>query len=185
MPDVPTIAVLSSNEPFAGILAATLRSGRRGWRVREFHDPAAVMSYMRLAPVMLLVGDYQLGANTLADVASGIRCYSRLVSQDTQIVALASTVDETTRLRCVQAGIDEVIAKPMSPAYLEERILARLARGVSDYVEALPHYVGPERRGRFAFSDARIVPSERRIDNVISFVAHRAARETSNLRPDA
>lgn len=184
MPSIPTIAVLSNRAPFAAVLASTLRRGQ-SWRVREFSDRRALIAYMRLAPVALLISDYELAEDSLADLASTIRVHPDKISPKLQIIALVRAVDEDMRLRCVQAGIDEVIAKPMSPIYLEERAKARLAAGPSGYIDASPCYIGPERRGRLAFPDRRHVPEERRSNNVISFSAHRATKEPSGLRPDA
>ncbi|WMT91258.1 response regulator [Pelagibacterium sp. H642] len=173
---VPTIAVLSSSPALASVLGATLRRGHR-WRVREFRDSRALRDYMRIAPLALLVIDYQLERTDAAQVALAIRSDSELVSRRVQVIAMTRTVDPDMRRRCVQAGIDEVIVKPMSPLYLEERIAARLESGTSSYISALPHYVGPERRGRVAMDDGRAIPIERRGENIVSFLAHKALLE--------
>lgn len=180
---VPTIAVLSSSPALASVLGATLRRGHR-WRVREFRDSRALRDYMRIAPLALLVTDYQLERTNAAEVALAIRGDGELAARDIQIIAMSRTVDPDMRQRCVQAGIDEVIVKPMSPLYLEERIAARLESGPSGYVSAPPHYVGPERRDRIAMNDKRSVPVERRGENVVSFLAHKAMRDLE-IRPDA
>ena len=179
---VPTIAVLSSSPALVSVLGATLRRGHR-WRVREFRDSRALIDYMRIAPVALLVSDYELDRANAADVALTLRGHDELICRHLQIIAMTRTVDPDMRRRCVQAGIDEVIVKPMSPLYLEERIAARLEDGTSEYVSAMPHYVGPERRDRIAIDDYRAVPVERRGENVISFLAHKAMRERV-ARPD-
>ena len=155
---VPTIAVLSNSPALASVLGATLRRGH-GWRVREFCDHRAL----------------------------SIRNGDDLASRHVQIIALSRTVDSEMRRRCVQAGIDEVIVKPMSPVYLEERIAARLANGTGGYVSAEPYYVGPDRRNRIALDDTRVIPVERRGENIVSFLAHKAMREQrpDSSRPDA
>ena len=183
---VPTIAVLSNSPALASVLGATLRRGH-GWRVREFCDHRALSDYMRIAPLALLVTDYDLDRVTAADVALSIRNGDDLASRHVQIIALSRTVDSEMRRRCVQAGIDEVIVKPMSPVYLEERIAARLANGTGGYVSAEPYYVGPDRRNRIALDDTRVIPVERRGENIVSFIAHKAMREQrpDSSRPDA
>lgn len=173
---VPTIAVLSSSRALASVLGATLRRGHR-WRVREFHDSRALADYMRIAPLALLVTDYDLERTDAAGIARAIRSDAELASRDIQIIALSRTVNPQMRRKCVQAGIDEVIIKPMSPLYLEERIAARLAGGTAGYVTAPPSYVGPERRGRIPLADTRPIPVERRGENVVSFLAHKAMRD--------
>lgn len=176
---MPTIAVLSTSPALASILGATLRQGR-SWRVREFRDPRALNAYMRIAPVAMLVCDYSLGDSTAADLAGAIREDVFVVSRQVQILAMSRTIDSDMRQRCVQAGIDEVIAKPMSPLYLEERVSARLAGGASGYVSFDSGYVGPERRQRIILSDTRAIPVERRGENVVSFLAYKALHAHRN-----
>lgn len=187
MQPVPTIAVLSSSPALSSVLGATLRRGRR-WRVREFGDSRALRDYLRIAPLALLITDYDLDRTDAAAVALAIRGDAELVSRHIHIIAMSRTVNPEMRRKCVQAGIDEVIVKPMSPLYLEERIEARLTTGTTGYVTALPGYIGPERRNRIALPDVRTIPVERRGENVVSFLAHRALRDRSTdsaFRPDA
>lgn len=176
----PTIAVLSTSPALASILGATLRR-RKGWRVREFRDSRALNAYMRIAPVTILVSDYRLGESTVADMALDLRASDLIVSRHVQIIALSKDVDVAMRERCVQAGIDEVIMKPMSPLYLEERITARLNQLPEDHIICGTAYAGPERRGRMPLDDTRLVPVDRRGENtnVVSFLAHKARIETS------
>lgn len=180
---MPTIAVLSEKPAFVSILATTLRH-HAGWRVRAFSSADALLAYMRLAPLAILVSDYDLNGQSVTDLAADIRSDPDLVSSDVQIIALAARILPHTRDRCVRAGIDEVIVKPMSPVYLEERVRARIESGPRDYVRSRPRYVGPDRRGRIDFADTRAFPVERRIDNVIFLSAH-WARGESSVRPDA
>lgn len=175
MQPVPTIAVLSGSAALASILGATLSRNPR-WRVRQFRDRQTLYAYMRLAPVGVLVTDYTLENDNAADIACAIRGDAELVSRDVRIIALSRAVGPDMRRRCIQAGIDEVIAKPMSPLYLQERVGARLGDGATGYVRALPHYLGPERRDRIVMPDRRRIPVERRGDNIVSFMAHKAMR---------
>lgn len=176
--NAPTIAVLSTSPALASILGATLRHGR-DWRVREFRDTRSLSAYMRIAPVSLLVADYVLEDKTAADVALDLRSDAGIVSRHFQIITLSREVNLPMRQRCVKAGIDEVIMKPMSPLYLEERITARLRSAPRDHIACGPVYAGPERRGRIALEDTRPIPVERRGDgtNVVSFLAHKNRRD--------
>ncbi|WP_196259289.1 response regulator [Pelagibacterium limicola] len=174
----PTITVLSTSPALASILGATLRRGRN-WRVREFRDSRSLSAYMRIAPVAILVSDYTLESGTAADIAIALRSDALVISRHVQIIALSKDVDLAMRQRCVQSGIDEVIVKPMSPLYLEERIKARLKSVPRDHISCGPVYAGPERRERIVMDDTRPIPVERRIDgaNVVSFLAHKARRD--------
>lgn len=166
---IPTIAVLSSNPALTAVLGATLRR-ERGWRIREFRHTRDLRAYLRIAPMAVLVSDYDLGDETAADIAAMLRTSAETPeSQGAQIIALARRIDPHMRRTCIQSGIDEIIVKPMSPLYLEERVRERIARGASNYIDAAPAYVGPERRKRIELEDRRLVPIERRRDNVIPF----------------
>src|SRR5690554_6648461 len=171
---MPTIAVLSTSPALTSILGATLRRSHE-WRVREFRDPRSLGAYMRIAPLAMMVADYTLGDTTLADVVTGLRKDGLTISRDAQIIALSRTVNGAMRNQCLRAGIDEVMAKPMSPLYLEERVRARLATGPVDYVTQSEGYFGPERRGRIP-SENRVVPFERR-GNVVSFGQHKGSHD--------
>lgn len=181
MQPVPTIAVLADSPALASVLAATLRR-KRDWRVREFRDLGALTDYIRIAPIALLVTDFDLGQTTAADVARAIRNDETVAARAVQIIALSRTISPQMRRKCVEAGIDEVIVKPMSPLYLEERVAARIASGPINYVAADAGYFGPDRRNRMALADARQHRVERRGENIISFVAHKSIRERG---PDA
>lgn len=180
---MPTIAVLSCKPAFASVLATTLRHCNT-WRVRQFSTGHELMAYMHFAPVAVVVADYDLGEAVITDLAAEIRHGAEIASLDVQIIALADKIRARMRDRCIRSGIDEIIAKPMSPLYLEQRIRARLDGGTQHYVRSIPRYVGPERRGRVQLPDARGKPVERRTDNVIVLSAHRPV-QSPPVRPDA
>lgn len=160
---MPTIAVLSSSPALTSILGATLRREHR-WRVREFRDSRALNAYMRIAPLAVLVSDYELGRTTAAEIAMALRADEMVVSRDLQIIALSRCIDRGMRERCREAGIHEVLAKPMSPLYLEERIRERLKSVDGDgSLQGVPQLGGK--------------------DNVIPFLSRRARRE-QDLTPD-
>lgn len=176
MQTVPTIAVLADSPALASVLAATLRR-KRDWRVREFRHLSALDDYIHIAPLTLLVTDFQLGHTTAADFARTIRNDETVASRSMQIIALSRTISPQMRRQCVEAGIDEVIVKPMSPLYLEERVAARIASGPTNYVTASTGYLGPDRRNRIPLADARMNHIERRGENIVSFFAHKSIRD--------
>lgn len=120
-----TIAVLVANPALSSILTAVLASVPR-FRVRPFESELALTVYMRLAPVDLVVTDFD-AENARADlVTRDLREDSGIERPDFQVIALASSVTPETKTLCIKAGIDEVIVKPMSPRYLLERVQSRL-----------------------------------------------------------
>ena len=96
-------------------------------RVRPFETELALTTYLRLAGADLLVCDFDSESAPADALALRVRHNPRIDRRGLQIVALASTRSAQLRARSVAGGIDEVIMKPMSPKYLVERVLARLA----------------------------------------------------------
>ena len=123
---VKVVAVLAANAALTSILAATL-TAHRGLRVRPFESPAGLFAYMRLAPVDLLVTDFDCATAPAPELAQMLLRDPLLGVQSYDVIALASDVTARTRQLATDSGIDEVMLKPMSPRYLLERVLARLA----------------------------------------------------------
>ncbi len=121
------VAVLVSNPALSSILSMVLASVPM-LRVRPFESELALTTYMRLAPVDLIVSDFD-SPNAPADrVAQALHSDKSLERRNFQIIALASQVTAETKRASIRAGIDEIIVKPMSPKYLLERVLSRLQR---------------------------------------------------------
>ena len=120
------VAIFVSNPALGSILAAVLASNP-ALRVRSFESQLALTTYMRLAPVDLIVADFD-GEVSADRLATDLRADTRLERRDFQLIALASKVTSEVRDASLGAGIDEIILKPMSPRYLLERVVSRLAR---------------------------------------------------------
>jgi two-component system phosphate regulon response regulator PhoB len=115
-----TIAVLIANPALSSILTMTL-AAVPSLRVRAFESETALRAYLDLAPIDLVVTD--LGGDIVRRIRNDARA-------GLQVIALQGAVGEVKRAD----GIDEVIMKPMSPRYLVERVLARLARSAASAV---------------------------------------------------
>lgn len=159
------IAILTANEALSAILQMVLGE-HNDLRVRVFNSEAYLSLYMHIAPVDLLVCDYDLEAEGATGLVQRLRAKPSIVRPDFQVVAMARTITPATRAACVRAGIDEVLVKPMSPRYLEERVLARLREGPRHF-RAGDHATPERRTGR------KSAPSER-------FIAHRGG---DNIMP--
>lgn len=144
MPQVKTVVVLAANPALTSILTAML-AAHAGLRVRAFDSAIALRAYMRLARVDLLVADFDCAAAPAPGLADALVGDPLLGTQSYQIIALANDITDTVRRAAVASGIDEVMAKPMSPKYLLERVLARLR----------PESPAPEARGAVALGSAR------------------------------
>jgi len=169
---IKVVAVLAANPALSSILTMVL-AGCPTLRVRLFESQAALTTYMRLAPVDVLVTDFDCADAPANEVADALRHDTRLFRRDFSIIALTRTVTETTKRAAVSTGIDEVIVKPMSPRYLLERVLARLRRGEAPVGGAT--YRGPERRNRMAMP--RVPAYNRSTDNVVALFGHTPRHE--------
>ena len=127
MPPIKTVAVLVANPALSSILSMTL-AGSSSLRVRPFDTQLALFTYLHLAPADLVVVDFDSVASRADRLAEDLRGDRAITSRDLQIIALASELSPETKMASIDAGIDEIIMKPMSPKYLVERVLARLAK---------------------------------------------------------
>ena len=144
------VAVLVTNPALSSILSMVLASSPR-LRVRPFESLVALETYMRLAPVDLIVADFDSDTAPADRVARALDDAAR---RWIQFIALAGTVTPEIKRTSIGAGIDEIIVKPMSPKYLLERVLSRLDRRAARPSAPRPAFVP---RG----------------DNVIPLFAHR------------
>jgi DNA-binding response OmpR family regulator len=140
------VALLVSSPALSSILSMVLASVP-SLRVRPFESQVALTTYMRLAPVDLIVSDFDSERAPADKVARELHADANLERRDFQMIALASRVTPETKVASIGAGIDEIIVKPMSPKYLLERVLSRLQRkaGVRTVARTLtraPDYSG-------------------------------------------
>jgi two-component system phosphate regulon response regulator PhoB len=120
-----TVAVLVANPALSSILSMTL-AGAPLLRVRPFDSEAALRSYLQVAHADLVVADFDSLPARADRLAERLRS-DAAISKSMQIIALASEISIDVKVASIHAGIDEVIMKPMSPRYLVERVMARLA----------------------------------------------------------
>ncbi len=127
---IKTVAVLVANPALSSILSMTL-AGASSLRVRPFDTQLALTTYLHLAPADLVVADFDNVPSRADRLAQDLRGDRRINSRGLQIIALASALTAEIKAGSIHAGIDEIIMKPMSPKYLVERVLARLAKKVA------------------------------------------------------
>jgi DNA-binding response OmpR family regulator len=151
---IRTVAVLVANPALSSILSMTL-AGVSALRVRPFETQLALITYLRLASADLVVADFDSVASRADKLADDLRHDRVIGARDLQVIALASQLTPEIKMASIHAGIDEIIMKPMSPRYLVERVLARLAK-----VRAPERRRGLHKRDWSAFGD-NIVPMVR------------------------
>jgi DNA-binding response OmpR family regulator len=164
------IAIIAANQALTALLAMVIAGDSR-LKVRQFDTELGLIAYMRLAPVDLLVCDFDRDGRPAYEMVEAIRLNCDLISQDVPVIALTRTVTQSMRHQAISAGIDEVVIKPMSPRHLLQRIQARLrARSV---VGVLGGYRGPDRRDRISVPMPKPAPGRRDSDNVVPLFAER------------
>jgi two-component system, OmpR family, phosphate regulon response regulator PhoB len=158
------VAILAANPALTSLLAMVVAGDSR-LKVRQFDDEIELLAYMRIAPLHMLVCDFDREGRPAYEMVEGIRLNSALVSQDVPVIAITRHITAPMRHQAISAGIDEVIVKPMSPRHLLQRIQARLQpRSV---VSVPGGYRGPERRNRSALPVPQPQQSRRLTDNVV------------------
>jgi len=158
------VAIIAANTALSSLLAMVVAGDSR-LKVRQFDSDIDLISYMRIAPIDMLVCDFDREGRPAYEMVESIRLNSELVSQDVPVVALTRTITPPMRHQAISAGIDEVIIKPMSPRHLLQRIQARLR--TRSVVGVLGGYRGPDRRNRSPIPAPYPVPTRRTTDNVI------------------
>lgn len=164
------VAIIAANPALSSLLAMVV-AGDCHLKVRQFDTELELITYMRLAPIHMLVCDFDRDGRPAYEMVEGIRLNNGLVSQDVPVIALTRTITPPMRHQAISAGIDEVIMKPMSPRHLLQRIQARLR--TRSVVGVLGGYRGPERRNRITLPTPQPNPVRRVTDNVIPLFPNR------------
>lgn len=164
------VAIIAANTALSSLLAMVVAGDSR-LKVRQFDSELDLIAYMRIAPIDMLVCDFDREGRPAYEMVEGIRLNYDLMSQDVPVIALTRSITPPMRHQAISAGIDEVIIKPMSPRHLLQRIQARLR--TRSVVGVLGGYRGPDRRNRTPMPSPQPVPTRRATDNVIQLFGDR------------
>lgn len=160
------VAIIAANHALSSLLAMVIAGDRR-LKVRVFESELELVAYMRLAPVHMLVCDFDREGHPAYEMVEGIRLNNDLISRDVPVIALTRSITPPMRHQAISAGIDEVVIKPMSPRHLLQRIQVRLR--TRSVVGAMAGYRGPERRDRTPLPGPEPLPARRMTDNIVPF----------------
>ena len=166
---IKTVAVIAATPALSSLLTMVLAGDSR-LRVRQFDSDVALLAYMRLAPVDVLVCDFDREGRPAYEMVEAIRLDNSIETQDVQVIALTRTITPPMRHQSISAGIDEVLVKPMSPRHLLQRVQARLRPRT--VITAPTGYRGPERRNRVP-SLLPLPQTRRASDNVVQLFPDR------------
>lgn len=167
---IKTVAVIAATPALSSLLAMMLATDAR-LRVREFDSDIALLAYMRLAPVDVLVCDFDREGRPAYEMVEAIRLDNSIESQDVQVIAITRTITPPMRHQSISAGIDEVLVKPMSPRHLLARVQARLRS--RPIIMAASGYRGPDRRNRLPPLQGPTHHNRRMVDNVVALFPDR------------
>lgn len=178
---VKVVAIIAANTALSSLLSMVVAGDTR-LKVRQFDNEAALLAYMHLAPVDILVCDFDREGRPAYEMVEAIRLNTALVSRDVPVIALTRTITPPMRHQAISAGIDEVIIKPMSPRHLLQRVQARLInRSIVGLLGS--GYRGPERRDRVPLSKPQPHPTRRASDNVVPLFPDRRKPMHPGLEP--
>lgn len=130
-----------------GAMRRILRSVLTGFGCENVNEYASLESALEELPAVrpdLVVTDYELNGDSGLDFVTALRTHSDPGVRATPVIMLTSYTSIRQIRAFVHAGVDEVLAKPVRPDQLYERIAAVVNRPRT-YVEFEDFY-GPDRR---------------------------------------
>lgn len=120
-----SVGILATSPALASILGMVMDCEEH-LVVHNFSHAANLKRHMRIAPIDIIVCDYEIGGASAAQLAIELRVENP--QRNFEIIALIETTSAQIRQACKFAAIDEVIIKPMSPLFVRDRVLSRLAK---------------------------------------------------------
>jgi signal transduction histidine kinase/DNA-binding response OmpR family regulator len=123
----PHILVAEDNEVNQLVITHILQNA--GYRFKMAHDgEEAVRLHAELSPALILM-DVSMPVVTGYDAARAIRAAEAGTGKRTPIIAVTAHAIKDDREKCLEAGMDDYISKPISPARLLERLAHWLRAG--------------------------------------------------------
>ncbi len=113
-------------------------------RVKCIDEPTDVFVQLERHNVHLLITDIMMSPIDGIELTKTIRSWGGEKVPFTPIFALSGLTDQENVMRAAQAGVHEVLAKPISPRSLYERI-HRTIEHPADFIQS-DTYFGPDRR---------------------------------------
>ena len=169
MQSLKVVGIIAQNRALSSILSMMLRDCE-DVRIRVFESQIALRAYLRIAPIHLLICDYHISGLSCPALIAALKCNPQMHTENMQVIALTQGIDRQMQKEIGTAGIDEIIVKPMSPAYIRERAEARLA--LPSKYKRVPNQT-TQRNVQLAFDVQPLVGNISRADNVIPLFGNR------------
>lgn len=145
------ILVVDDHQAMRDILRALLY-GLGARQVAEATSAKAALEHLMLNPVGLLLADHDLGGTSGVELIRTVRREPSCRNRKVPIVMVSGRAEPAVILAARDAGVDEFLVKPLTPAGLVRKLSLAL-EGRRPFVET-GGYVGPERRLRLARAPA-------------------------------
>lgn len=150
--------VLDDNQNFVSIMRSILR----GFGVRHIYEERDALRAMELIEqhsIDIAFVDLKMPLFTGLEFAKAVRSTLKSSNGRLPIVLVTGNVSRSTIADAINAGIEDVLAKPLSPKSVYVRMV-RLLQNPHEYIE-VDGYFGPCRRRRI---DQMYAGPERRVD---------------------
>lgn len=156
--------VVDDSPSMRAIIATVLRSyGAR--RLFECDNGPAALNELAANPLDFLIIDYAMPGMDGVEVARHLRRTRESASNMAPIILMTAHTDRRRIEAARDAGVNEILMKPVSPKALVERI-AFIIEHPRRYIRA-PDYIGPDRRRR---NDPKLASARRRREDIVDDV---------------
>lgn len=120
----PRVLVVDDEPASRRLLQQALRP--LGFSVETCASGAEALRIVETDPVDLLVLDFEMPEMDGAEICAQLRAHARPELADLPIILLTGHAGESEEVRCLQAGANDFVTKPVSVAVLEARIQTQL-----------------------------------------------------------
>ncbi len=110
---------------------------------RRYHSPDDVTGFRRTTPPVLFLCD-KLGPEVASRALAGVRQHPVMELRFTPIIMITTDRTETSILRYIQTGYDDIIVYPCEPEAAATRVLGQFNQ-MQNYYQT-ETYFGPDRR---------------------------------------
>jgi len=138
------VVLIADPSPYLSMIAHSILRGFGTNKVLEVRNSMGVVQTLSAQKIDILLCDARLPPHGGLSLTKAIRRKVDNENRMIPILVMSSDTRETTIRQARDAGANMVIAKPMSPASLYDR-LAWIALTPRQFVDA-PTYFGPDRR---------------------------------------
>ena len=174
------VCVVDDNRNFQNLFRTLLR-GMGFRRVDVFTDPFEAQSFVAQTPIDVAFVDLMMPGQNGIDWVRSARRSTGLANPTMPMTLVSGHVDRAVLTAAIDAGADDVLVKPLSPATLFRHTLRLLHRPVP-YVRGPGGYFGPDlRRLQSRLRRERVSPIAEPVAGPTETLARRHLRSLPGL----